>query len=313
MSLIVDNKLISIVIPVFNSENTIEELVNRLVDQLKNDYVFEIVLVNDYSDDNSENVCIELYQKYPKILKLYGLAKNVGEHNAVMAGLNNVSGDWVIIMDDDFQNPVNEVLGLIKYSIGNHFDVVYTWYKDKKHSFFRNFGSKFNNKVANVMLNKPDKLYLSSFKIIHTSIVKEIIKYDLPYPYIDGLILRTTRNIGQIEVQHKDRAKGKSGYTFKKLVSLWLNMFTNFSVVPLRISTILGTVLSIVGFVFAIATLIEKYIHPEIPRGYASIVIVLIIFSGVQLIFLGVIGEYLGRIFIANNKHPQFFITKKFE
>ena len=308
-----DDKLISIVIPVFNSENTIEELVAKLIERLDNHYIFEIILVNDCSGDHSEDVCIELYQKYPKTLKLYSLAKNVGEHNAVMAGLNNANGDWVIIMDDDFQNPVDEVLRLIDYSTSNHFDVVYTWYKDKKHSFLRNLGSNFNNKVANVMLKKPDKLYLSSFKSINTNVVKEIIKYDLPYPYIDGLILRTTKNIGKIEVEHKSRAKGKSGYTFKKLVSLWLNMFTNFSVVPLRISTVLGTILSIVGFTFRIVTFIEKLIHPEIPQGYASIVIVFIIFSGVQLIFLGVIGEYLGRLFIANNKQPQFFITKKFE
>ncbi len=308
-----DDKLISIVIPVFNSENTIAELVNKLFDRLDKQYILEIILVNDCSGDNSEDICIELYQKYPKTLKFYSLAKNVGEHNAVMAGLNNANGDWVIIMDDDFQNPVDEVLRLIEYSTSNHFDVVYTWYKDKKHSFLRNLGSNFNNKVANVMLKKPDKLYLSSFKSIHTSIVKEIIKYDLPYPYIDGLILRTTRNIGKIEVEHKTRAKGTSGYTFKKLVSLWLNMFTNFSVVPLRISTVLGTILSIVGFTFGIVIFIEKLIHPEIPQGYASIVIVFIIFSGVQLIFLGVIGEYLGRLFIANNKQPQFFITKKFE
>ena len=308
-----DDKLISIVIPVFNSENTIEELVTKLVERLDNHYIFEIILVNDCSGDHSEDVCIELYHKYPKKIKLYSLAKNVGEHNAVMAGLNNANGDWVIIMDDDFQNPVDEVLRLIDYSTINHFDVVYTWYRDKKHSFLRNLGSNFNNKVANVMLKKPDKLYLSSFKSIHTSVVKEIIKYDLPYPYIDGLILRITRNIGKIEVEHKIRTKGKSGYTFKKLVSLWLSMFTNFSVIPLRISTVLGTILSIVGFIFGIVTFIEKLIHPGIPQGYASIVVLFIIFSGVQLIFLGVIGEYLGRLFIANNKQPQFFITKKFE
>jgi len=313
MSLKMDDKLLSIVIPVFNSENTIAELVSKLVERLDNHYIFEIILVNDCSGDNSEDVCIELYQKYPKKLKFYSLAKNVGEHNAVMAGLNNTNGEWVIIMDDDFQNPIDEVLRLIDYSTSTDFGVVYTWYKNKKHSLFRNFGSYFNNKVANVMLKKPDKLYLSSFKSIHTSVVKEIIKYDLPYPYIDGLILRTTRNIGKIEVEHKTRAKGKSGYTFKKLVSLWLNMFTNFSVIPLRISTVLGTILSIIGFIFGIITFIEKLIHPEIPQGYASIVIVFIIFSGVQLIFLGVIGEYLGRLFIANNKQPQFFITKKFE
>ena len=154
---------------------------------------------------------------------------------------------------------------------------------------------------------------MSSFKAINKKLIHEIIKYKLPYPYVDGLILRATSNIGVIEVEHKIRSKGHSGYTIKKLISLWLNMFTNFSVVPLRISTVLGTVLSFGGFLFAIAVIVEKFLYPEVPQGYASLVIIFIIFSGVQLIFIGLIGEYIGRLFISNNKHPQFFITKKYE
>ncbi|MAV70613.1 MAG: glycosyltransferase [Candidatus Marinimicrobia bacterium] len=309
----IDNKMISIVIPVFNSEATISDLVTELITHISKDHPLEVVLVNDDSDDRSENECIGLFKKYPEKVKFYSLAKNVGEHNAVMAGLNKVKGDWAVIMDDDFQNPVAEVSKLIEYILNNNYDVVYTKYDKKQHSAFKNIGSYFNNKVANIMLKKPNELYLSSFKAIKQKLISEIIKYKLPYPYIDGLILRTTNNIGVIEVQHKSRSQGQSGYTIKKLISLWLNMFTNFSVVPLRIATFLGVVLSFGGFLFAIAILVEKLFYPEVPQGYASLVIIFIIFSGVQLVFIGLIGEYLGRLFISNNKHPQFFITKKFE
>ena len=182
----------------------------------------------------------------------------------------------------------------------------------KEHSFFRNFGSYFNNKIANIMLKKPDSLYLSSFKSISKKVVEEIIKYDLPFPYLDGLVLRTTRNIGILDVEHHPRSHGASGYTFKKLLALWLNMFTSFSILPLRVSTIIGFIMSISGLIFAIITLIEKLINPDIPPGYSSIIIFGLIFSGLQLIFLGIIGEYIGRIFISQSKAPQYFITKSF-
>ena len=313
MIFMIGKKMISIVIPVFNSEATIFDLVTELITHISKNHKLEVVLVNDYSDDRSEEECIRLFKKYPDIVKFYSLAKNVGEHNAVMAGLNKSKGNWAVIMDDDFQNPVSEVSKLINYILNSNYDVVYTKYDKKQHSAFKNIGSYFNNKVANIMLKKPNELYLSSFKAINRKLISEIIKYKLPYPYIDGLILRTTNNIGVLEVQHDIRLQGQSGYTIKKLISLWLNMFTNFSVVPLRISTVLGTVLSFGGFLFALAILIEKLFYPEVPQGYASLVIIFIIFAGVQLIFIGLIGEYLGRLFISNNKHPQFFITKKYE
>ena len=308
-----NNNLITIIIPVFNSEKTIFDLVSNIFDSLKLDYKFEVILINDCSSDNSDIECLKLYDKYKGKIKYYKLAKNVGEHNAVMAGLNYAMGDWIVIMDDDFQNPVSEVEKIINFSLSNDYDVVYTHYKYKKHNIFRNLGSYFNNKVANIMLKKPNDLYLSSFKSIQSKVVKEIIKYNLPYPYIDGLILRTTRNISSIQVKHKKRIQGKSGYTLKKLFSLWLNMFTNFSVVPLRISTLFGFIFSFVGLIFGIITIIEKLLYPELPQGYPTIIIVVLLFSGMQLIFLGVIGEYLGRLFLSNNKHPQYFIDKRWE
>jgi len=303
---------ISIIIPVFNSEKTIVKLVSKLIDNITN-FDLEIILINDKSKDNSEESCVVLYEKYPKIVKFYSLAKNVGEHNAVMAGLNNVTGDYTIIMDDDFQNPVSEVVKLIEYSLANNFDVIYTFYDKKNHSFWRNIGSKFNDKMANLIIKKPKNLYLSSFKSISKFCVEQIIKYDLPFPYIDGLILQTTDNIGKIKVKHSERKEGKSQYTFIKLISLWLNMFTNFSVLPLRFATLLGFVFSIIAFLIGIAGIIIKFTEPSLPMGYASLIVSISLFSGIQLIAIGMVGEYVGRIFLSINKQPQYSIKQRFE
>ena len=161
------NNFISIVIPVFNGEKTIDSLIKQLIDKLTSLCSFEIILINDCSDDKSEEKCIDLFYKYPKIIKFYSLAKNVGEHNSVMAGLNHAKGDYVLIMDDDFQNPVTEVAKLINYAEKNEYDVVYTFYDKKHHSFLRNLGSFFNDRVARILLNKPKNFYLSSFKILN--------------------------------------------------------------------------------------------------------------------------------------------------
>ncbi len=307
-----NKKYISIVIPVYNGSSSIKKIVEELIEKLMPSYKLEIVLINDNSLDNSEEVCIKLFEKYPAIVRFYSLAKNVGEHNAVMAGLNYAAGDIIIIMDDDFQNPISEVEKLVEYMHNNNYDVVYTYYDDKKHSFFRNIGSKFNDRVANLMLKKPKDLYLSSFKGINRFLVNEIIKYNLPFPYIDGLVLRTTSNIGKIKVEHHERATGKSNYTLKKLFSLWLNMFTNFSILPLRISIIVGFIFSIIGFILGFITVVEKILNPDVPLGYTSLFFAISLFAGIQLIAIGMIGEYIGRIFLSQNKKPQYSVRKTY-
>jgi undecaprenyl-phosphate 4-deoxy-4-formamido-L-arabinose transferase len=304
---------LSIVIPVYRSASTIGPLVDVLVDTLKAMYSLEIVLVNDCSPDNSEEVCIGLYHKYRSVVKFYSLAKNVGEHNAVMAGLNKSSGEWVVIMDDDLQNPISEVIKLVSYAVDHEYDVVYAAYDDKKHSLFRNFCSWLNDKIANVMLKKPRKLYLSSFKAMNRFLVDEVIKYTLPYIYIDGLILRTTNNIGTCKVEHHKRLQGTSGYTVKKLFSLWLNMFTNFSILPLRAATWVGFAFAALGFLSGAEMILEKILNPDLPVGYAFLVFLVTVFAGAQLIAIGMVGEYLGRIFVYQNKTPQYSIRKTFE
>jgi len=304
---------VSIVIPVYNAQETIGPLVDELVARLDISYRLEIVLINDCSADRSEDACIALFEKHPEVVRFFSLAKNVGEHNAVMAGLNQCSGDFVVIMDDDFQNPISEVMKLLNFGLEHDYDVVYTWYRKKRHAFWRNLGSWFNDQVANVMLKKPRGLYLSSFKLLNRFLVKEIIKYDLPFSYIDGLILRTTEKIGRLQVEHGAREIGKSGYTLRKLIRLWMNMFVNFSILPLRVATLLGMIFSLIGLGIGVWTVIEKLSNPNLPVGYAALTVIVSIFAGIQLIAVGMNGEYVGRIFLSLNRSPQYTIRRRFE
>jgi undecaprenyl-phosphate 4-deoxy-4-formamido-L-arabinose transferase len=300
----------SIVIPVYNGADTIGELVGRLSEVLAPER-FQLVLVNDGSSDNSHEVCMDLVSRYD-FLTYVNLSRNFGEHNAVMAGLAHTDGDYVVIMDDDLQNPPEEVLNLLRVARSGRFDAVYSHYRAKRHHWLRNLGSRFNNWVANFMLDKPRDLYLSSFKCLSRFAVGEILKYRGPFPYIDGLLLRVTRNIGKIEVSHSERATGRSGYTLGKLVGLWLNMFVNFSIIPLRVSALLGIVFSTLGALLSVYVVIEKMINPNIPIGWPMLIIVVMIFSGVQLLILGIIGEYLGRLFLTGNSTPQYTVRGVF-
>lgn len=302
---------ISIIIPVYNGAKTIAKLTNALINDLKY-YKLEIILVNDGSKDNSHEVCVSIFNKYKDIAKYICLAQNFGEHNAVMAGLSCATGDYTVVIDDDFQNPPGEIQKLIDKAVSGRFDVVYSYYGKKYHSGFRNLGSSFNNFVANFLLDKPKNLYLSSFKCMNRFIVRELIKYKGPFPYIDGLILRSTKNIGKALVEHADRKEGRSGYTLKKLIRLWLNMFINFSILPLRVSVFLGFIFLAIGIISSIQTIIEKIINPNIPMGLASILVAILVFGGIQLLILGLIGEYLGKLFLTNNQTPQYVVRHIF-
>jgi undecaprenyl-phosphate 4-deoxy-4-formamido-L-arabinose transferase len=242
-------------------------------------------------------------------VKFVNLSRNFGEHNAVMAGLNHCSGDYAVIVDDDFQNPPEEVGKLIS-EIRRGYDVVFSYYDRKRHHWLRNLGSRINNAVASVLLGKPYDVYLSSFKAVSRFVIDEIVKYQGPYPYIDGLILRVTRNYSRVLVRHDARREGKSGYTLAKLANLWLNMFTNFSVLPLRLATGAGFLFSLVGLVSAAVFAVEKLRHPELPVGWASLICSLFVIGGVQLFALGMIGEYLGRLFIKMSGQPQFVVRE---
>ena len=303
-----NNPLISIVIPVYNSSSSIENVVQTTIEEFRESYEVEIILTNNCSTDNSHKVCQNLQQNNPETITYLSLARNFGEHNAVMAGLNYSNGDYVVVIDDDGQNPPKEALKLINYIVKSNYDVVYSKYQKKKHNYFRNIGSWLNGKIADLILEKPPNLYLSSFKAISRFTVKEIIKYELPYPYIDGLIFRTTSNIGAFQAEHLPRSTGKSSYNLIKLLRIWLNMFTNFSVLPLRIASMSGFLLASIGISLGIFTIYERILDPYLPVGWASLLVVVSILGGVQLIALGLIGEYVGRVFLGLNKQPQFVI-----
>ena len=301
------NNLISIVIPAYRAEHSIYALCKDILNIFK-DFNTEIVLVNDCSPDKTHEECLKLIKEYSQEISYLKLGKNVGEHNAVMAGLKHSHGEWAIIMDDDFQNPPEEALKLLTYALNNKFDVVYGDYRKKKHNFLRNTMSKINDISANYILGKPKGLYLSSFKCLKRNIIEKIINYDGPYPYIDGLLLSVTTNIGSIETFHAKREMGKSGYSLSKLLRLYGNLATNFSTVPIHFFSIIGLIIALLSGLYAIVTIIAKISDPTLPLGYSSIFIAIIFFSGIQLIFLGLLGEYIGKVLKNVNKEPQYSI-----
>lgn len=294
---------LSIVIPVYNGAASIGELVAAL-EELDIPGGHEIVLVVDGSPDNSIDVCRSLVARSRVPITLIDHARNFGEHNAVMTGLRHARGAHVINMDDDLQNPPEEVARLLAYAQRTGADVVYTYYEESKHAAWRNLGSRFTNWVASFVLDKPKGLYLSSFRCMSAFLVREVTGYEGPFPYIDGLILQVTQKIDRLPVRHLPRAIGRSNYTLRRLLRLWMSMFVNFSVMPLRISTLTGFALSVLGGLGGLAAIIEALFWSP-PAGWASLFVAVLLLSGVQLMILGIVGEYLGRLYLTANHKPQ--------
>ncbi|HEY4662911.1 MAG TPA: glycosyltransferase [Candidatus Humimicrobiaceae bacterium] len=304
------NILLSIVIPVYNSVQTIQIVVEDIRETLSNKINFEVVLVNDGSKDDSHEKCRELSRKY-SFVKFINLSKNFGQHNAILAGLHFVKGDYIISMDDDLQTPPEAIPKLIN-KIEEGYDVVYANYYYKCHNILRKIGSWTNDIMSYFLLKKPKNIKITNYFIIREYLIDEILNYTGPYPYLGGLILRSTDNIAMIKIAHEKREYGKSSYGFISLLKLWVNGFTNFSVKPLRISFFLGIIFSFIGFLFSLFILIKKLMDPGIILGWTSIIIAILVFSGVQLISVGLIGEYIGRIFLVQNKQPQYIIKEKY-
>jgi len=298
---------LSFVIPVYNSAATIGAVVQDIL-RLFTFLDFEIILVNDGSRDGTEAVCKQLVEAHPQRVFFLQLSRNFSEHNAVLAGLNQSRGAHVAVLDDDGQNPPAEIIRMYEAIKTGNFDTVYGFYKEKQHHWFRNLGSRFNDAVANVMLKKPKHIYLSSFKIMNRFTVDQVITYRGAFPYIDGLIFRTTQNIAQIPVEHKKRDQGASGYTFRKLVKLWLNMFLNFSISPLRWAAMVGlfTAAGSIPLIFLI--IIDKIMNPQLTMGVPTILVAMTFFAGIQLLIIGLVGEYLGRMFLDHAGTPQYIV-----
>jgi glycosyltransferase involved in cell wall biosynthesis len=299
---------LSIVIPVYNGASSIADLVRDL-ENLPIGGGHEIVLVNDGSADDSLAICRTLFETARVPMTIVSLARNYGEHNAVLAGLRYASGAHVITMDDDLQNPPEEVQRLLAFAQRNGKEVVYTYYYDKRHALWRNIASRFANRVADFVLDKPRGLYLSSFRCMTAFVAREIVRYEGPFPYVDGLILQVTHDIDRLPVSHLPRATGSSNYTMRRLFRLWMNMFVNFSVMPLRISTVTGFALSALGAVGVIMAVGEALLSSP-PPGWASLMAAVLLLSGVQLLILGIIGEYLGRLYLTANQRPQSVVKE---
>lgn len=298
---------LSVVVPVYNGATSIGELVGALR-ALDIPGGLEIVLVNDGSADNSFDACRALVGTPGAPVSLVNLSRNYGEHNAVMAGLAHARGDYAITMDDDLQNPPEEVRRLLEYTRDGGYDVVYTHYATKEHAAWRNLGSRFTNWCADRLIDKPRGLYLSSFRCVSAFLRERLVSYDGPYPYVDGLIFQITENVGRLQVRHLPRAEGRSNYTLPRLFRLWLSMFLNFSVMPLRFASISGMVLSGCGMLGFLVVLIEALMKRDLPTGWASLMSALALLAGVQLMILGIMGEYLGRMFLTANRKPQYLV-----
>ena len=297
---------LSVVVPVYNGAASVPTLVEAL-SQLHVEGGLEIILVNDGSPDNSLDVCRTLCKRNAVALTVVNLARNFGEHNAVMAGYAHARGEYIINMDDDLQNPPEEVVRLWQYTRDNHHDVVYTFYEQKQHESWRNIGSRFTNWCADLVIDKPKGLYLSSFRCVNAFLAQEVLRHSGPFPYIDGLIFQITRNVGTLAVKHLPRATGESNYTLPRLLRLFMSMLLNFSVLPLRIGTLTGVLLAGIGIVGLLAIMVETLLT-DTPRGWASMMAGVLTLTGVQLMMLGIIGEYLGRMFLTINKKPQFVV-----
>lgn len=303
-------KKISFVIPCYNSSKTIESVVNEIVTTVnKRDDEYEIILVNDCSTDDVWNV-IKKLRKDNRRIKGICFAKNFGQHSALMAGYNKASGDIVVSLDDDGQTPADEVYSLID-KLNEGYDVVYASYDHKQHSSARNLGTKLNNMMCEKLLGKPKGLTITSYFVAKRFVIDEIKKYSNSYAYVPGLVLRTTNSIASVPVNHRAREEGKSGYSFTKLIALWMNGFTAFSVKPLRISTFIGMMTAVIGFIYCIFILVNKIINPKVPIGWTSTIGVMLLIGGMILFVLGMIGEYLGRAYISLNNSPQYVIKEE--
>ena len=303
---------LSIVIPVYGSELVLPELVLQIKGVLAGtehgSAKFEIIFVCDRSPDNSWQVIQALSSDHPEVSGIL-LRMNAGQHNALMAGFLRTRGDVIVTMDDDLQHSPADIPKLLQ-AIEQGYDVAYARFKNRNHATWKIAGSRLNNLVAGYLMQKPRDLYLSPFRAMKAAIRDDILRYSGPYVYVDGLILSVTRKIASVDVDHHDRYAGDSGYSLRKSISLWLKMATNFSIVPLRLTSLLGLFFSGLGFVLAILLVIQKFTLNLMPIGWSSLIITILIIGGVQLLALGMIGEYLGRVLLTINSKPQYVIAE---
>ena len=301
---------LSVVVPVYRSAPILPELVAQIEDAVPGATrgECELVLVCDASPDDSWAVIQRLKARHPFVRGVL-LRKNAGQHNATMAGLRFARGARIVVMDDDLQHPPSAIPMLLA-ALDGGYDVCYTTYRERKHALWKRVGSSVNDLAATLLLKKPRGLYLSSFKAMNAAVAREIINYDGPYAYVDGLILDVTRSITSVAVDHGQRAAGTGNYNLRRSISLWLKMATSFSVFPLRLLSIGGSILAIVSLAMMAVVIAAKLLDPSMPAGWPSLMATILLVGGLQMIGLGLIGEYLGRAYLKLNGKPQYVVRE---
>lgn len=304
-------KCISFVIPCYASEGSvglvIEEI--RQVVAQRQDYTYEIIAVNDASPDDVLDVLKAEAGKDARV-KVIDLAKNGGRHNALICGCHFAAGDYITFVDDDCQCPMDRFWDLLAPLENGNFDVSIAQYPHKKQSGLKNLGSKANDLMANWLLEKRKDLKFSNFSVMRKFVKDEVIRYTNPYPYLSGLMLRATSRVVNVQMQERERTIGVGHYNFRKSFALWMNSFTSFSIKPLRLATTLGTITAMLGMLMTVYTVVRKLLKPTIAVGYSSLMSVVLFMGGMILLMLGLVGEYIGRIYISLNNSPQFVIRE---
>lgn len=300
--------LLSFVIPCYRSENTIGAVVQELTDTLKTrpEYAYEIILVNDGSPDGTAATLRQLCARYPSVVAV-DLSRNFGQHSALMAGFHQVRGEVVVCLDDDGQTPADECFKLID-KVYEGYDIVFAEYARRKQSAFRNLGSRFNAACNHFFFGQPKELAANSYFACRRFVVDSALQYPNPFPYVTGLLFQSVSSYCNVAVNHRARAQGESGYSLKKLVALWANGVTAFSIKPLRLASYLGWGVAIAGILFATFTVVRKLLNPEMQAGWASTISLILFMGGLIIGLIGIVGEYIGRIYLSINRYPQYVV-----
>ncbi|MCU0849126.1 MAG: glycosyltransferase family 2 protein [Spirochaetes bacterium] len=303
-------KLLSFVIPCYCSTTTLPLVVKEIIDTItkSKEFDYQIILVNDNSPDETFKVIKNLCLKNSRITGI-NLSRNFGQHAALLAGYSRANGDYIISIDDDGEIPINEIYKLID-KLNEGYDVVLGKYGKKTHNIFKIISSELTRVMCQVLVGQPKNIYTTSFYISRRFVIKEMLRYKNSYPFIAGLIFRTTQNVANVIVSHRARLEGKSNYTLSKMFKLWFNGFTAFSIIPLRIASVMGSVCAFLGLIFVCKIIINKFTNPDIPLGYSSMMASILFIGGMIMIMLGLIGEYVGRIYISINNNPQYVIKE---
>jgi glycosyltransferase involved in cell wall biosynthesis len=300
-------KEISIVIPIYNSRESLPELHRQIAEALQG-VAFDLILVNDGSSDDSWSVVRNLCKANPNVIGI-NLRRNSGQDNAIMAGLSHAEGDYIVIMDDDLQHSPRDIKKLYE-TCRQGYDVCFAHFQKKKQRFWKNLGSWLNGKIAVVLLRKPPHIYMSPFQIIRKDVVKEILNYKGPYPYIQGLVFQITDNVTQIPVEHHERPSGKGHFDLIRSASVFIKHVTSFSVVPLRVSSVIGFTVALLGFCLSIYYFVSYFILRNVVEGWTTLILTILVLGGLILMSIGLIGEYLGRLYLSMNDKPQYSISE---